>query len=330
MAEPDWMQVCLAARELDAAEGAALDDRLAEHPDHLEARVRRIGFATRTGLARGEDIVWLVIHRPDVQLGGFAHVDLTDDPAAHAAVGAAWDAHLRERPDDPVILRRAADFFDSEEPDKAEDLLRQGAALEPSSSEWLEQLGRLRMSRAREAEDDASRAKHAALALEHLERALRLSAKASARSGLLIEIAEAARVAGESARARDAATELLRHATSTPATWSTGDAIHRAHVVLGKLALAASDVRAAIEELQLSARTPGSPVLRSYGPDLDLARQLLRLGEREAVAEYLVACGSFWESGGDDLTRWLDELRSSGTSRLAPDWGVEDEGNLDG
>lgn len=41
----------------------------------------------------------------------------------------------------------------------------------------------------------------------------------------------------------------------------------------------------------------GSPQLKSFGPSMGLAKELVRDGEKEAVIEYLKLCAQFWESG---------------------------------
>jgi hypothetical protein len=55
-----------------------------------------------------------------------------------------------------------------------------------------------------------------------------------------------------------------------------------------------------------SARTTGSPVLGSFGPNMSLAKELLEQGEKEAVLEYLGLCASFWKN--DKLTTWVQQV----------------------
>ena len=57
-----------------------------------------------------------------------------------------------------------------------------------------------------------------------------------------------------------------------------------------------------------SGKTKGSPNLNSFGPNMSLAKELLELGERDAVLEYLDLCGRFWKSGSDSIDQWKEEM----------------------
>lgn len=83
--------------------------------------------------------------------------------------------------------------------------------------------------------------------------------------------------------ARRIATEQLKIAPKFKENWNYGNAIHSSHVVLGRIALTEGKKKEAIEHLFLAAETPGSPQLNSFGPNLSLAHDLLKEGEREVV-----------------------------------------------
>jgi hypothetical protein len=95
-----------------------------------------------------------------------------------------------------------------------------------------------------------------------------------------------------------------------------GEALHMGHTVLGLLALRASNEAGAVQELLLSAATPGSAVLRSSGPSMRLARALLIRGHTAAVLEYLGASRRFWERGGPLLEIWEDMISAGKTPRF--------------
>ena len=63
----------------------------------------------------------------------------------------------------------------------------------------------------------------------------------------------------------------------------------------------------------MAGETPGSPQLDTFGPNMALAERLLAGGRREAVLRYLEACRAFWESGGEELERWTQEVREGRT-----------------
>ncbi len=109
-------------------------------------------------------------------------------------------------------------------------------------------------------------------------------------------------------RAAVLARELLTLADDYKNDWNYGNAVHQAHLVLGRVALASGDVATAREELLLAGRTPGSPQLLSFGPSMRLALELLRAGERGAVLEYFGLCRRFWQLGAERLAEWTTEV----------------------
>jgi hypothetical protein len=95
--------------------------------------------------------------------------------------------------------------------------------------------------------------------------------------------------------------------------WNYGNAVHKAHLILGRIALARGDVEEACSELLAAARTTGSPQLSSFGPNMQLALELLNAGRREVVLEYLALCGTFWEMGQSQIKEWSADIRSGHT-----------------
>ena len=110
------------------------------------------------------------------------------------------------------------------------------------------------------------------------------------------ELALAALEAGEMATAKRHASELLKNNTDSK-SWSYGNIIHNMNEILGRVALREGKVAEAKRHLLKAGQTPGSPQLNSYGPSMDLARELLEEGERNAVIEYLDLIGTFWGQG---------------------------------
>jgi hypothetical protein len=110
----------------------------------------------------------------------------------------------------------------------------------------------------------------------------------------------------EAARAR--ALQLLQLAEAEPNEWNYGNAVHKAHLILGRIAFARGDVAIAESELLASARVPGSPQLASFGPNMQLALDLLEAGRKDAVLEYFRLCGAFWEMGQSQLRSWARDV----------------------
>jgi hypothetical protein len=98
----------------------------------------------------------------------------------------------------------------------------------------------------------------------------------------------------------------------------SGSATHVGNLVLGRLALQGGDVGKAREHLLAAGRVSGSPVLKSFGPNMLLAKELVERGERETVVEYFHLCGKFWEHEGGKLGRWEAVVKQGGTPDFGP------------
>ena len=58
--------------------------------------------------------------------------------------------------------------------------------------------------------------------------------------------------------------------------------------------------------------------MNSFGPNMQLAKDLLAKGEREVVLEYFKRCRTFWEMGADQLAAWTDAVNRGAT----PEFGA--------
>ena len=124
--------------------------------------------------------------------------------------------------------------------------------------------------------------------------------------------AMAAFLLGNHTRARQLAERALALAPSYQGNWNYGNAVHFAHSVLGLLALKEGDVGAALDALAKSGATPGSPQLGSFGPTMQLAKELLRCGQTDPVLKYFEQCRSFWKMGNVWLDLWEEKVRAGG------------------
>jgi hypothetical protein len=112
---------------------------------------------------------------------------------------------------------------------------------------------------------------------------------------------------------RRLAEEMLRSKVD-PNSWDYGNVVHRAHTILGRVALRGGDLEAARGHLLKSAKvTRGSPQLNSFGPSFTLASELLEKEQRGTVLEYLELVGTFWATelpnGSPSQTRLAREHR---------------------
>lgn len=92
--------------------------------------------------------------------------------------------------------------------------------------------------------------------------------------------------------------------------WNYGNAIHDSNRILGFIALKNNDVAGAANYLVEAGKSTGSPQLDSFGPNLDLANELLLLGEREAVISYLLGVRRFWDGNESIIDEWVQKIKS--------------------
>ena len=110
--------------------------------------------------------------------------------------------------------------------------------------------------------------------------------------------------------ARTLAEQYLELAQRFQQDWNFGNAIHDANCALGLCALASSNVEEAKKHLLAAAQSPGSPQLNSFGPKLDLADRLLKLGLSAEVGEYLRLIERFWELNHGVIAEWCSLIDS--------------------
>lgn len=318
-------------QELTPEEVATLERRLGDQPDDIHARTRLIshyaprryrGQAEETIHARrahAQHLAWVVTHAPDAAvLDHAAHASVMKaiSPAGYAKVKEAWRSQLDRQPRNTVILDRFARFIAIDEPEHSRELLHTAERIEPLNPKGAERLG---ASHLRETISSTWRADSPSAPLDALDTYDRAFALHGAEVSPLVLIgrAEAAFIAKRYALAKSYANALL---AAFDQGWNAGDGdlVHQGHTILGRLALAHGDVRQAKEHLLGSGRTPGSPVLGSFGPRMSLALELLDKGEFEVVGAYLDLCSEFWD---DDR---LDAWRATVAAGETPDFG----GNL--
>jgi len=97
-----------------------------------------------------------------------------------------------------------------------------------------------------------------------------------------------------------------------------GNVQHFANLILGHVALVEGHVLEARRRLIASAKTPGSNHLKTLGPNMALAAELLERGERDIVLEYLRLCRRLWKDG-KKLKEWETVVREG----QFPDFGYQ-------
>jgi len=320
-----------AGRDLTEEQAKAAEEKLQSDPDNLTLRAALIRYYFRAMLAsRKEDIeakrephiFWLIEHHPDSRLAGSpeARIDPIGfmgsvDSYQHGKE--LWLAQAEKHPDSARVLENAAAFVSLHERKLGRELLEKALALDPTN---LQAASLLAQSYDHERMYTQSPEEKVALsqkALSIRERALD-RAQGPARFYALADAATEALEAGETAKAEQYAVELLQSAKEYRRGWNYGNAIHKGHIILGRIALRRDDIEGAKQHLLAAGETPGSPQLNSFGPNMTLAKELLEKGERDTVAAYLESCSKFWKMGKDQLQGWIATVKSGGI----PDFGA--------
>jgi hypothetical protein len=110
---------------------------------------------------------------------------------------------------------------------------------------------------------------------------------------------------GKSKKAQEYANELSTLISKYKGNWNYGNAIQDYNLVLGRIALSRGEIEKAKDYLIEAGKSPGSPQMDTFGPNMSLAKDLLEKGEKEVVIEYLTLCKSFWEMNDGRLDEWI-------------------------
>jgi hypothetical protein len=117
-------------------------------------------------------------------------------------------------------------------------------------------------------------------------------------------------VSGRIDDARKYAYELIALAPEFKDNWNYGNAIQDGNLVLGRIAVQEGRIDEAKQRLLDAGKSPGSPVMDSFGPNMSLANDLLQNGQQEVVLRYLEQCHTFWKNHDETLDMWREDIQA--------------------
>ena len=336
----DLQAIIQEGEKLSAQQASALGARLVFNPKDFASRLRLLGYYERLSIQRqpprqeipelAEVALGFIEHHPRSQMAGEVLLLVTvHSPSAYEQGAKLWMQHVQANPKDPKILGHAGAYLmgtvlQFQHRDQGEAMLQEARKLDPKNPEWPEKLAELYDNdRTRSRANPAARTAAATKELEALEEAYRLTSdthKATLRprgQHVFYGLVSAAFFAGETEKAKAYGTNLLKSVNKEEESWNYGNAIHRANVLLGHIALRENRIDQAARHLLEGGKTPGSPQLNSFGPDMSLAKALLEKGQRETVVQYLDLCASFWKMDKGRLAKWKQAIQAG----QAPDFG---------
>jgi len=304
-------------KTLTAGEVAALEEKLANNPEDFSARWDLLFYYYQNGSRerRQKHVLWAIEHHPEYSAGGLApYLSFvpSQDGAGYDQGKALWLKNVQGNPRNATILGNAAAYLLLFDEDLAEGLLKKAQALEPRNRAFSEQLGQLYKLEAMTNPGGNSATK----ALAEFEK--ELTSRTTPAFENLDDLATTAFDAGDFKKARKYATELLKVAKTRQDHWNYGNAIQHGNIVLGRIALRDGNVNEAKRYLLAAGKTPGSPQLNSFGPNMSLASDLLAKGENGVVLEYFKQCGKFWKLSRGRLDTWAALVKEG----QAPDFGA--------
>lgn len=117
-------------------------------------------------------------------------------------------------------------------------------------------------------------------------------------------------VMGKIEDAHKYADELMMLTPKFKDNWNYGNAIQDANLVLGRIAVKEGNLNKAKQYLLDAGKSPGSPTMNSFGPNMSLAKDLLENQQQKVVLEYLELCRGFWKMNDGDIDKWEGEIKS--------------------
>ncbi|MEI7728910.1 MAG: hypothetical protein WCO56_05035 [Verrucomicrobiota bacterium] len=310
----DAWRLVEAGRKLSAADFSAGELKLQKDPTDLATRLQLLGHEGHghpMSPAGVKLLLGVIENNPRSRIAGPICIVISafDQQTFTRAIG-LWQDFITANPADVRILGNAAmwmEQFAMVQPEfkgKSKALYEKVRALEPNNPDWAEHMGRAWLGEAtilNAPEQTDQRIAAAKQCIQQFEAAERLRHQSSRdayrmQSGesYLEILARASLLAGETNQAKAYATQLLKTVDAKTDTWNYGNLIHGYNSFLGLIAVHEGKPDEAAKYLLAAGKTPGSPQLNSFGPDFMLAKELLRLGQKDVVLQYLDSVGNFW------------------------------------
>jgi tetratricopeptide (TPR) repeat protein len=312
----------MSGRALAAEDAQALETRIEQDPQDVTSRTKLLGyyfgkqFQNRSAReAKQKHVLWLIQNAPESAVLGMPEgtLDAILDPDAYSRGKRAWIDQLKKEPANLKLLGNSAVYFLQHDRTLALESLKKARSLDTDNPKWPDRLGHLYTldmisNSVKERTDSAGKA------LEQFEIAYKLSTE-TGQDAMLQYLAKVALAANNQDKAKEYADKMVSQSGSG---WNSGNNIHYGHIVLGRLALKQGRIDEAKEHLIKAGKTPGSPQLNSFGPNMTLAKDLLEKREQDVVLEYFQLCSKFWKLHRDRLDQWSTAVKAGNM----PDFGA--------
>jgi tetratricopeptide (TPR) repeat protein len=272
---------------------------------------------------RFELIEWFLEHNPKNSLCStpFMRVNPETAPEAYGKLKARWLALVADAPADLQLVRGAAAFVAAESLDEGKRLLKAAIAQKPDDATlWLD-LGRMsqdpgeRLAAFEKARDAGETLPNLLVWIAKTSFDAGQYEKSQQAAGELMQLVDEARARfGDKLDWPERGAEFWKRARGASADDEAASELvdahsqhsyrkHWAQTVLGLLACRSDDVDLALSHLRASADVRPEYRLSSYGPSLDLVREVCARGRWDEGLKYL----RVWEDAWDHprLREWI-------------------------
>ncbi len=300
-------------KDLTAAEAAQIEAALSETPDDIENRKRLLRFYTNYDLQdtptrqnnRLKHRLWILQNRPeldDSDIYGYKIPFYEASDAEYQTLRREWLRQVKNDKTNPRIRLNAFEFTREKELDIGRKLLEDGRRTDAENYEFPLFLSELSYSQIKDLEPDSyeylkKKPKVLGEAFENGETALALLKKERSperdlkRANLLESLAKIAFELEKFERAGQLATELILDFGQNADDAVYTEAAHVGNIILGRIAIRENNAAKAKQFLLIAIRAPLRREKSYFSKiDMQLARELLELGEKDTVAEYLKLC----------------------------------------
>ena len=303
-------------KPLTAAQATLAEAKLANTPGDLETRKRLLRFYSNYDVndtparqkSRLKHRLWILQNYPEIEDTDIysyksPFYEITD--AEYQALRGEWLKQVAARKTNARVRLNAVEFLRYKEPEAARQMLAEGRQLDQENYEFPLLLCELIYSEIEKIKGEKSapeslkkKPELLAEAFENGETALALlkrersSDRDSKRADLLESLTKVAFELEKYDRAKALATELILDFGQDAKSPKYTEAAHVGNIILGRTALRETDDAAKAKEYLLIAIRAPLRREKSYFSQIDmqLARELLAKGEKQAVAEYLRLC----------------------------------------
>jgi hypothetical protein len=237
-----------------------------------------------------------------------------------SSAGPIWLKQVERNPEDAQILCNAALFMLASDELLSVELLRRCKQLEPSSARWPFELGCIHLRQSRRDLGIGRKNWAAAIAVGEFQNSLTLASDGDLCQLTLIQLADVAFEAGFYDKSREAGEQLLARAATAQTARERGAAVYRGNLILGRVAACYGDLDRAKHHLSQTFSPVNSRphVFIELGQfNMALAKDLLRLGERETVIDYIGRCAAADRHSRTLCAKWISQIESGGE----PDFG---------